>query len=344
MSPKNLNALIKTHRNLLNKLKDKKVHQIYKRFESKLELNQNFIVGVSGGADSLALSFLTKIYSIKNGLNVEYYIVDHKLRPNSTLEAKFTKTLLKKYSINLHILNWNSTKPTSNIQSIARKYRYNLLINAAKKMKVNNILTGHHIDDLYENFFIRILRGSGLNGLVSFGEKTNYKGYNLLRPLINFEKKELKYITNKIFKSFIEDPSNEDNKFTRIRVRKLINHLKLEGLDKKKFYLTIKNLKISNNTVTYYTEKNLNDNTSFFKNKNIIILKREFFKQPHEVVFRSFLEIISIMGKKYYTVRGKKLDNLITSINFNNKNAFKATLGNCIVKKVNNSIIVSKEQ
>ena len=85
MSLKNLNASKKTHNFLLDKLKDKRIHQIYKKFESDLVLNKNFIVAVSGGPDSLALSFLAKIYSIKNSLEVKYFIVDHKLRKNSTL-------------------------------------------------------------------------------------------------------------------------------------------------------------------------------------------------------------------------------------------------------------------
>ena len=88
MSPKNLNAISKTHKYLLDKLKDKRTFQIYKKFESNLNINKNFIVAVSGGPDSLALSFLAKIYSIKKSLDVKYFIVDHKLRENSTIEAR----------------------------------------------------------------------------------------------------------------------------------------------------------------------------------------------------------------------------------------------------------------
>ena len=58
MSPKNLNATNKTHKFLLNQLKDKRTFQIYKKFEKDLDLNENFIVEVSGGSDSLALCFL----------------------------------------------------------------------------------------------------------------------------------------------------------------------------------------------------------------------------------------------------------------------------------------------
>ena len=111
MSPKNLNVSIKTHKFLLNKLRDKRILQIYKKFENYLDINENFTVAVSGGPDSLALTFLAKIYSIKNFLNVKYFIVDHKLRKESTLEAKYVKKFLKNYYIDLNILNWNGPKP-----------------------------------------------------------------------------------------------------------------------------------------------------------------------------------------------------------------------------------------
>ena len=97
MSPKNLNASNKTHKFLLNQLKDKQISKIYQKFEKNLKLKNNFIVAVSGGPDSLALSFLSKIYSIKNNLKVKYLHVDHKLRNNSTKEAKFVKLLQKNY-------------------------------------------------------------------------------------------------------------------------------------------------------------------------------------------------------------------------------------------------------
>ena len=234
MSPKNLNASNKTHKNLLNKLRDKRIFQIYRKFESILKLNQDFIVGVSGGQDSLALCFLTKIYSIKKSLNVNYYIVDHGLRINSSTEAQLVKSLLKKYNIRSDILKWFGKKPISNIQSIARNKRYGLLIEQAKKLNIKTILTGHHLDDMYENFFIRISRGSGLNGLVSFGENTKRDKVNIIRPMISFEKKYLNYVTTKVFNSYIEDPLNEDNKFKRVRIRKLIKNLQNDGLDMNK--------------------------------------------------------------------------------------------------------------
>jgi len=343
MSPKNLNVSNKTHKDLLKKLRDKRINQIYRKFEKTLKLNQDFIVGVSGGSDSLALCFLTKIYSIKKLLNVNYYIVDHRLRINSSIEAQSVKNLLKKYNISSDILKWFGKKPINNIQSIARNKRYSLLINQAKKSNINNILTGHHIDDLYENFFIRISRGSGLKGLVSFSEKTQRDNVNIIRPLLSFDKKDLNYVTSKVFQSFIEDPSNENNKFKRVRIRKLIKNLQNDGLDKNKFLLTIKNLADSNETIKFYVAKNLTHNSHIYKDKSKIILNEKFFNQPHEIIFRSLIEIIKFVGNKYYFVRGKKVDTIIDKLKSETRVSIKFTLGNCIIHKVHQSIIVVKE-
>ena len=341
MSPKNLNVSNKTHKFLLDKLKDRRTFQIYQKFETTLNINENFIVSVSGGPDSLALSFLSKIYSIKKNLNIKFFLIDHKLRKNSTNEASLVKKKLNFFLINLNILTWYGKKPKKNIQSIAREKRYSLLFHQAKKLNIKNILLGHHLDDLLENFFIRILRGSGLNGLISLDKKTENNKIHLLRPLLNFDKKDLIYISNYIFGSYIKDPSNEDDKFIRVRIRNFLKELELEGLDKKKFRLTIDNLKYSNETIKFYTKKNLKDNISFLNKDKLIVLKKNFFYQSQEVVFRSLTEIIKLIGKKYYPVRGKKIDTIIQLTKSNN--SFKSTLGGCIIKKVNQTVIVSKE-
>ena len=342
MSLKNLNASNKTHKFLINKLKNKKTFQIYKKFEKNLNIDEDFMVAVSGGPDSLALSFLTKIYSINKNLNVKYFIVDHRLRENSTKEVSFVKLLFKKLSCNLGVLTWIGKKPKSNIQSEARKKRYKLLISQAKKIKVNYILLAHHKDDLIENFFIRILRGSGLNGIISFNEKSKHQNINFIRPLLKFSKKDLIDITNEVFESYVKDPSNKNDEFKRVKIRNFVENLKLEGFDKEKFDLTIKNLKFADETIKFFVEKNIKDNSINKKLNNFIILNKDFFYQPEEVVFRSLTEVIKNVGKKYYPVRGKKIVSVINQIK--NNNSCKVTLGNCLLKKINNTIIVSKER
>ena len=96
MSPKNLNVSNKTHKNLLNKLRDKRIFQIYRKFENIFKLNQDFIVGVSGGPDSLALCFLSKIYSIKK----DYY---SSVMFDETNAVKKDKTIVENISFPLVI-------------------------------------------------------------------------------------------------------------------------------------------------------------------------------------------------------------------------------------------------
>ena len=179
MSPKNLNV-IKTPKNLILKLSNNKIKNLFRIFEKNFDVRESFAVAVSGGPDSLALAFLTKVFAIKYNLKSRYFIVDHRLRKEATSEAKKVKKLLSNFGINAELLNWNGKKPTSNIQSLARKKRYNLLFSKCKKLNISNLIIGHHLDDLFENFFIRMIRGSGLKGLVSFGKKTIINEMNLI--------------------------------------------------------------------------------------------------------------------------------------------------------------------
>ena len=87
--------------------------------------------------------------------------------------------------------------------------------------------------------------------------------------------------------------------------------------------------------------KNLQKNTYYNEKEKKFILSKNFFQQPYEVNFRSLSVLINLIGKKYYSVRGKKIDNIIDSIE--KDSPFKATLGGCIIEKVNQTVIISKE-
>ena len=340
MSLKNLNV-IKTPKNLRLKLSNKKIQRLFNTFEKNFNIQEAFIVAVSGGPDSLALAFLTKIYSIKYNLSCRYFIVDHKLRRESTDEAKKVKKILNDFDIKTEILTWNGKKPSKNIQSLARKKRYDLLFSKCKKFKISNLIIGHHLDDLFENFFIRMIRGSGLKGLVSLEKNTKLASINLIRPLLDFEKKDLEFISNHVFNFFVNDPSNEDNKYQRIKIRNIISEFKKNGLDKDKLFLTLKNLKKSNQALIFYIEQNKELNSFLYKNNRELVLNENFFNHPYEVVFRSLTDSLKIIGDKYNFTRGKKNDLILDKIKKNTLK--KETLAGCVIKKVNQTVIITKE-
>ena len=119
MSLKNLN--VNKIPKILKKLSNKKINKLFNLFENEIDVNEDFIVAVSGGPDSLALAFLCKIYSIRKKIKSSYFIVDHKLRKESTKEAKKVKKILNNFHIKSEILTWHGKKPFNNIQSLARK-------------------------------------------------------------------------------------------------------------------------------------------------------------------------------------------------------------------------------
>ena len=343
MNLKNLSAQNKKHKKILSQLNQKKISKIYNEFSSSLKVNENLAVAVSGGPDSLALAYLTKCYSLKNKIKVRYYIVNHKLRKESSLEAESVKKVLKNIDIQCTILNWNGKKPSKNIQATARDKRYSLLANECKKNNIKYLLLGHHLNDLFENFLIRIVRGSGLNGLISLSKTTKYRSQNLniIRPLLNLEKKNLLYISKKVFGFFVKDPSNINENYKRTRIRKLLYTLENEGLDIKKLKLTIDNLKDSDKSIKFYVDRNLKKNVVFLKRKNVYILSYNFFDQSHEIIFRSLTKLIQKLGKKYYPVRGKNINELIEKIN--KKSFTKVTLGGCFLERVNKTVLISQE-
>jgi tRNA(Ile)-lysidine synthase len=346
MKKKSLSAKKTIHKSLLNYLKHNRVKKIFINFKNYLD---NFInkkdkigVAISGGPDSLALAFLTKCYLSKEKLDSKFFIVDHGLRKDSSTEAKSVLLFLKKFDIHCKILKWRGKKPTSNIQGIARNERYTLLKKACKKNKIKHLLIGHHADDLYENFFIRLLRGSGLKGLSSFGEAIKEEdNFFILRPLIKFKKKDLLYISKLVFNFFIKDPSNENMFFQRSRVRKLITDLNKEGFDKKKLDLTINNLKIANEGINFYVKKNIKENAKFIENKKIYILNKHFFKQSNEVIFRSISLVLKKISNRYYPPRGKSISDSILKINSTKCKKF--TLGGCFIEKVSETVFITRE-
>ena len=349
MQKKNLSVKKKIHNFYSKKLEDPRIKKIYLIFKKKItnNISNSFCVAVSGGVDSMALSFLAKCYSIENNKKVYFYIVDHKIRKNSTFEATLVKKKLKSFQIFSKILTIKKENISKNIQSFARENRYRLIIKESLIKKIDLILTAHHSDDLVENFFIRLLRGSGLKGLISFSKikskvKLNDKVY-ILRPLIEIPKKDLVYISKNTFNYNVEDPSNLEDKFLRVKVRKLISNLEKDGLTFDKFKLSLSNLNKSNYAIEYYVQKNVKNNSNYLKLTKTIILKDDFLKQPDEIVFRSLSEVIQKVGKKDTFARGAKVENLLKYLRSIN-NYSKKTLSGCIIQKVENSVVISPEK
>jgi len=324
---------------------DQKIKSFYTKFKliiAKDIKNKSFALAVSGGSDSLCLAYFCKIYSLEFGNKIHVLIVDHNLRKESYKEALKVEQILEKKKIKSKILRWKEKVTKSNIQKKARDLRYLLISNYCLKNKIKYLATAHHADDQIETFFIRLLRGSGLTGLSSMSENVKYSNrLKIVRPFLYFKKKDLKYVTLKYFKTYIKDPSNRDEKFLRIRVRKYKKAMEKEGLDTRKIIKTVDNLVSANQALNFYKKKALYKHASFLSKNRCLINNKIFSEEAGEIIFKFFSDILSLVSGAYYPPRSKKIINLINRIK---KDKFsKSTLGGCVVEKKDNFTLISKE-
>ena len=196
------------------------------RFRSVLDglVPQQTTIGlaVSGGPDSLALLLLA---AEARPLEVEAATVDHGLRPESRAEAEMVARVCERLGVPHKILTaaWDA-KPESAIQERARMMRYRLLGEWALERGIGALLTAHHLDDQAETFLMRLARGSGVKGLAGMRRVTRVPGgaFSLIRPLLGWRHSDLEAVCAAAGIEPVEDPSNDDEQFERVRVRKAL--------------------------------------------------------------------------------------------------------------------------
>lgn len=184
--------------------------------ESKLGL------AVSGGPDSLALLLLAA--AARPG-QVEAATVDHALRPESAKETELVAGICEKLGVPHSTLNaeWKR-KPETAIQERARAMRYGLLARWLAERDLSALVTAHHLDDQAETLLMRLNRGSGARGLAGMRGVTPIPGgkARLLRPLLAWRRSELEQVCKAAGLKPVQDPSNDDEQFERVRVRNAV--------------------------------------------------------------------------------------------------------------------------
>jgi len=176
-------------------------------------------VAVSGGADSMALALLAERWARARGGSVKAFIVDHRLRPESTAEAAAVRAWLEARGIPADILTWEVAKPGAGIEAAAREGRYALLEAAAAAEARLHLLLGHHRDDQAETRAMRAERGSGAHGRAGMSALRERPMLRLLRPLLGIAKGRLEATLRGFAQPWMLDPSNRDRRFWRARFR-----------------------------------------------------------------------------------------------------------------------------
>lgn len=167
----------------------------------------------------MALVLLAKQWADAMGGKVVALTVDHGLRQNSHEEALQVGKWLAQHRIQHAILPWEGEKPSCNIQAEARQARYRLLTEWCRTHHILHLLVAHHADDQAETVMLRLMRGSGADGLAAMPSCTAVNGIRLLRPLLPLDKRTLQDFLKDAGWSWVEDPSNANERFDRVKCR-----------------------------------------------------------------------------------------------------------------------------
>lgn len=189
------------------------------------------IAAVSGGSDSLALLFLLQDFfrRLAHPPRLIAVTVDHVLRPESAQEARDVAALCATSGIEHKTMNWTDKKPQSALSYQARLARYRLLCEAAENYGARMIATGHTLDDQVETYLMRRARNHnddnaaqtrGLAAMARISFLNNH--IRLLRPLLGTRRNQLREYLQTRNISWVDDPSNDNPKYERVRVRRTL--------------------------------------------------------------------------------------------------------------------------
>ena len=312
-----------------------------KTFESELkkfiifEKNAVLAAGVSGGIDSIVLAILLSKWSKKNNYTLVALIVDHKIRVESSIEANNVSKYLSNLKIKNRIIKLKKNQKLNGIQKRSRYGRFKAFNDYCKKNNILHLFLGHNKNDNLEIYILRKVGGSGLEGLRSIRKLTRFKRLQIIRPLLNFQRKEIFNYAKQYKLNWVEDPSNLNLNFSRIKVRDLISkNVKLKNIIQKELE------KFEKITDKYMEMINFNLALSIFKIEDSIITldAKILLKMPKQISIKIISISMKYVNNSEFTNKYAKLAIIYSNIL---KKTSKFRSQNTIFKNEGEKIIIS---
>lgn len=287
--------------------------QLVERFRADLDAliapDESIGIAVSGGADSVALLLLA---SAARPGRVEAATVDHGLRPEARDEALAVSRTCERLGIRHAVLTASWPDPPDRaIQERARRKRYRLLSYWVEERGLGALATGHHADDQAETLLMRLARGSGVRGLAAMRPRSITTGSHvrLIRPLLGWRRKELEQVCADAGIRPVDDPSNEDGRFERVRVRQALSNE--EWLDAAGVARSAGNLADADDALDWAARKQWK--SVVHEKRDMIVFRPE--DTPAEIVRR----IVTRAVRKLATegepeLRGREVDQLLGTL------------------------------
>ncbi len=188
---------------------------------AKLAGESHVALAVSGGSDSVALMRLAQEWArdFEPSLKLSVLTVNHGLRPEAAREAAQVAKWCDELSLPHQILHWQGVKPTTGVQAKARAARYDLMTAWCAANGAKILLTAHTLDDQAETVLMRQRRTDTAESLRGIWETASWNGIDIFRPLLGMKRVELRQYLSHVNQPWIDDPSNLDIRYERVRLR-----------------------------------------------------------------------------------------------------------------------------
>ena len=267
-------------------------------------------IAVSGGADSLALLLLAA--AARPGV-IEAATVDHALRRESAEEAEQVAEISSGLGVPHTTLriDWD-VEPGSGLQEKARQVRYGALDEWARESGLEAIATAHHLDDQAETLLMRLARGAGVRGLSAMRPLSTVPGSDLplLRPLLGWRRSELEAVCAGAGAFPVDDPSNADDRFERVRVRRALGEM--GWLEPEMLARSAANLACADQALDWAAAQEWE--RAVTSSGEEVVYRLE--SAPPEIRRRIVSRAIAMLGSEgdCDTLRGAEIDNLLATL------------------------------
>ena len=286
----------------------KKVEELKK--SGLIKKNEKILIAFSGGPDSVflynLLFFLKEYYSIE----ISLIYVNHNLREDVKNDLNFVEEFSKENNVPLYIESVDVRKYAAenkkSIELAARELRYEAIEKVLQNLNYDKIATGHNLDDNIETFIFRLLRGTSLKGLKGIPSERK----NIIRPILQFEKKEILNYLQENKKSYIIDYTNSENDYTRNYIRNEIfpMFVNINPTFRNKVNGLIQEINNKESLKTYISEeKNTKEKFIQYLEKYDVELSRKKIDQIYETLYNENGDMNMNGSKEFYLGNGKIL-------------------------------------
>ena len=299
-------------------------------------------LAVSGGPDSLALMHLAaKCRDRLGGPALFVLTVDHGLRAGSRAEAEMVGRAAKAHDVSHAILTWKHGAVDARVQARARAARYDLMAAYCTAHDIQALVTAHHLDDQAETFLMRLKRGSGLDGLTAIPQEGSWAGLTLLRPLLDIPKVRLAATAKDAGLSYVTDPSNDDARFERGRMRGAVDALAELGLTPEAIALSARRLRRARAALEAATDDLLSRHAETSAAGYAVIDLAALLSAPAEIALRALARLIVTVGGATEPSRLAKLEALLAALKADPDKAH--TLGRCRITPRHGRLLFFRE-